>query len=292
MTQLTELNKISIHIILFFAPALFLAIFLAYRHGYGRNSSWLYLILLSVVRLLGAALELATIREPYNIRLYIGNAILQSVALSPLILCGMGLIARVVGSINNNNATAYIKLWHLRIIQFLVIVGLVLCVGGGLQLGESFGRLSSPAEALATVSSAQFPPASIIGQALICAGFGLHVVATSITALQARSIEKGERRLVLAVALAMPFLVVRLVFAAMGAFGSNIDFKPFAFSPAFTNYYLGMAVVMEIAATAVYLGFGLTLQRIAKSTAEVADKQSVSSDKEEIAMEEGLQYVH
>src|SRR5687768_9229174 len=58
---LTQIDAISVAILIIYLPLLFIAILLAYRHGFGRNAGWLYLVLFSFVRILGSSLELATI---------------------------------------------------------------------------------------------------------------------------------------------------------------------------------------------------------------------------------------
>src|SRR4051794_5663872 len=102
MAPLTEINRIEIAEIVVYSPALLIAIFLASRHGFRRNAGWLYLILFSLVRILGAALGLAALHDPTNTGLQTGAATQQTIGLSPLILSALGLLGRVLESIQQS----------------------------------------------------------------------------------------------------------------------------------------------------------------------------------------------
>ncbi len=132
MTQLNELNAIAIAQICFYTPSLAVAVFLASRHGFGRNAGWLYLVIFSVARILGASLGLAASHnDPTNLGLSIGAATLQSIGLAPLVLVMLALVSRVLESIRYARDT-FVTPRHLRFVQLVVIVALILgAVGGG-----------------------------------------------------------------------------------------------------------------------------------------------------------------
>jgi len=290
MTTLSELNKVSIAIICFYVPALAIAIFLCVRHGFSRGAGWFYLVLLAVIRLVGAALQLATINSPTNVGLYIGSATLQSVALSPLILCGLGLITRVVESIGHNSVPL-ITPRNLRLIQLLVVVGLILMIVGGAQMANTIGSLEgSGASQPSAGFSYNLPTVSIAGLGLTIAGFGLLVLCTITTAVQVRSADAGEKRLVLAVALSIPFVLVRLVFSGLGTFGHDPSFKTFGGSPHYADYFLGMAVVMEMVTTVIFEGVGLTLHKIPRGHKQQDVGMVPMGRRPDARVEEGRQY--
>ena len=87
---------VSIAILIFYVPALAIAILLSIRHGLRKASGWRFMIVFALARVLGSCLELATISQPDNKSLYIGYATLSNVALSPLMLVCFGLISRVI----------------------------------------------------------------------------------------------------------------------------------------------------------------------------------------------------
>jgi hypothetical protein len=258
MAPLTELNKVSIAQIIVYTPALAVAILLAVRHGFGRSSGWFYVILFSVVRILGGALQLATINDPTNLGLLVGASTLQSIGLSPLILVMLGLLNRVLTSIRQTHDTV-ITPRMIRLVQIVVMVGLILGIVGGSELG---GIIS---DAIASGNlDYTMPTESVAGMGLMIAGFGLLVVASAMTATQLGTAEPGEKRILLAIGLATPFVLVRLIFSAMATFTHNRDFRSFGGTAKYPDLLIGMAVVMEMCAVVILEAIGLTLQKAAR----------------------------
>lgn len=255
MAQFSELNRVAIAEICVYTSSLFIAILLSIRHGFGRSSGWMYLILFSVMRILGSGLQLGTINDLTNVSLYIGANTLQSIGLSPLILTMLGLLSRVLGSIRQNRTTL-ITPGHIRLVQILVLVGLVMGVVGGSKMGSVVSRAIEDGN-----RNYAIPGATRAGLALTISGYGILTVATSSTGFQVRSAEPGEKRLLLANALALPFVLVKVVYSCLATYTTEPNFRGFGGSIAtYTNYLLGMSVIMEMAAVAIIEGIGLTLQ--------------------------------
>lgn len=168
---LTELNGISIAEIVVYIPIFAIAIFLALRHGFGRNAGWLFLVIFSTVRILGAALELATISDPTNVNLYVGSFTLQTIGLSPLVLVMLAFTARLSESINRTHTTL-VNTRNLRLVQLLVLVGLILGIVGGSNMASKIPTSSSRSG-----SSYAVPAESVAGLGLMIAGYGLLLVA-------------------------------------------------------------------------------------------------------------------
>ncbi|KAB5570753.1 hypothetical protein GE09DRAFT_1055545 [Coniochaeta sp. 2T2.1] len=261
MAPLTELSKISIAEIIVYTPSLAIATFLAVRHGFGRSSGWLYLIIFSLARVLGGALQLAAINDPANIGLLTGAATLQSIGISPLILCMLGLLSRVLESIRQTRDT-FTTPQMIRIVQIVVLVALILGIVGGSEMGDIVR------DAIASGSTSYaVPTESVAGLALMMASFAILIIASGLTARQIGAAEPGEKRLLLAIALAAPFVLVRLVFAAVGTFGDHPDFRAFLGTDRYPDLLVGMAVVMEMAAVAIFEGVGLTLRKVQRPVA-------------------------
>lgn len=260
MTQLTERNNISIAQVAVYSPALLIGIFLSARHGFGRSAGWLYLVLFSLIRILGAAMDLATIHDPTNISLQIGSSTLETIGLSPLILINLGLIGRVREGISHGGHVL-LSPRVLRFIQLIVIVGLILAIVGGSQLGNDIGTAVSEGQ---TIISVQIPTESKAGLALMIAGYGLLVIATAMVSTQVGQVEAGEKRLLGAVIAALPFVLVRLLFSALATFTDKAAFSQYSGSPDYDSVLLGMSVVMEMIVIAIIEGVGLTLRKIPK----------------------------
>ena len=85
-------NGVSILLLIFYLPALAIAILLTVRHGFSKSSGWRFMIVFTLVRVLCACLELATINQPRNVSLYIGYVVLIGIAVSPLELVAFGYV--------------------------------------------------------------------------------------------------------------------------------------------------------------------------------------------------------
>ncbi|KAK6952891.1 hypothetical protein Daesc_005188 [Daldinia eschscholtzii] len=265
---LTEQNNISIAQIVIYIPSLFIAIWLAIRHGFGRNSGWLYLIIFSLARIIGAAMQLATIPDPTNLSLRVGAATLQSVGLSPLIMVQLALLGRAAGSIRKSTATL-VNEKRIRLINLLVLVSMILGSIGGSESGHS----------LAETGKYKVSSLSQAGTGLMIAAFVLLVFSTAFLATQMPYMEAQEKRLVLAVGVSLPFLLVRLAYSAESLYGNNPAFNQVTGD---INIQLGMSVIMEMAVVAVVEGVGMTLDKKTKYTAQQSEQSEQSETEYEM----------
>lgn len=261
MTQLTTRNNISIALIVLYAPALLLSVLLTIRHGLGRSSGWRFLLTFSLARLLAASFQLATIAQPGNLSLYIGEWVLLGIALSPLELVSLGFLSRVLASVNKSRRTLLTPR-HVRLVQLANTVGLALAIAGGVQAGEDVG-----ADGRVTVSSLT---QAAIG--LFIASFAAIVVGAAVVWRDVGCAEAGEKRLLVAVAATAPFLLVRVVYTAMSVYGGKQRFNPVQGD---VWYLLGMALVMELIIVYAFLGVGLTLKKVGKGEGEEAERGAV-----------------
>lgn len=86
---------LSILEMIVYIPALFMALFMGFRHGFGRQAGWYFFILFSLARLIGNGCYLGTINNPNNINLYIAYAVCNAIGLSPLLMGLLAGLARV-----------------------------------------------------------------------------------------------------------------------------------------------------------------------------------------------------
>jgi hypothetical protein len=249
----TESQRIAIAELAIYIPAFAVGAFLSIRHGFGRNIGWIYVVIFTLCRIIGSGMTVGTISQPQNVSLYYGAAVLQNVGLSPLILVLLGLLGRVLESIRRSG-TSFFDSTKLRIIQLLTLVGLILTAVGGSQAAQDYSKTG-------VYSSTSIQKA---GMGLMIAAYGLLVLFTVVVATQVSQAEAGEKRLILAIALSLPFLLVRLVYSGMSIFSNNPAFIQYggSFNP---NIHLGMMVIMEMVIVAIIEAVGLTLRKIPKS---------------------------
>jgi hypothetical protein len=84
-------------------------------------------------------MQLAEIKYPADAALYEGSAILNNVGFSPLTLAALGLLSRLLDSINKTHNTL-VKPNMLRIIELLVVVGLILGIVGGVDAASAYEK--------------------------------------------------------------------------------------------------------------------------------------------------------
>jgi hypothetical protein len=149
-------------------------------------------------------LQLATITHPTSIPLLTSSALLSTVGLSPLLLVTVGLLVRINRCSSKTHATRIqSKYIHLLRAPIIAAVALVIC-GGNISAGELVKKGVYKTNALIT-----------IGVSLLIFGFAAMVSILTWFIILRKYAEDQERRLVVAVVVSMPILLVRLTYAAL-----------------------------------------------------------------------------
>ncbi|KAI1302640.1 hypothetical protein F5Y03DRAFT_361388 [Xylaria venustula] len=250
---LSEHNIISIVQIIFFIPALAIALLLGKRHGFGRNAGWLLMIIFSLIRIIGASLQLAATAQPDNLGLYFGALTLQGVGLSPFIVVMLAFINRAL-SATSQASTVIINPATLRLASLLVIVSVALGIYGGTSAGDNYAETG-------VYKVSTYSEAATI---LVIIGFVIVVLATILLGFNISHVEPGEKRVVLTVALSLPFLLVRVIYQAVGTFQPHSAFSSVTGN---INVLIGAAIVEEFIITLIVEGLGLTFNVRPKSDA-------------------------
>jgi hypothetical protein len=243
-------NGVSIAEVVIYTPCLAVAILLSFRHGFRRNAGWLFLIVFCLARIIGPCMQLATISQPTNVSLYTGSAILQNIGLSPLELAAIGLISRCLDSIHKSVNT-FVDTRILKIIELLILVGLILGIVGGIDAGNTFE----------TTGTYQPGTLNKAGTSLFIVSYLCIVLATVLTFFSISHAEEGEKRLLFAVAVSLPFLLVRLIFSIFSTFTKN---KNFNLLDGNVTVLLCVALIEELIVVLVFEGVGLTLHQVPK----------------------------
>ena len=112
----------------FYAPALIVAGLLCFRHGFGRQLGWFYVLALCLVRIVGAACQIAAEQNP-STGLLTAAYICSSIGLAPLVLALLGIIKRV----NEGMTHGGLNPTFFRVAQLISLVGLILVILGGVD---------------------------------------------------------------------------------------------------------------------------------------------------------------
>lgn len=238
-----------------YVPALLIAGFLTYKHGLGKSAGWYFLIVFSLARVLGGSTQLATINDPKNIGLLTATSILTNIGFSPLTLATLGLLSRLVESINKTQKNMHFSFStkHLKTIEFLMTIALILGIVGGVNAGNAASKSptgAAPTQTLSKVATAIF---------IVC--YIATVLSTIITSLSISHAEEGEKRLLLAISLSLPFLAIRLIYSCIATFTTN---KHFSLLTGSAWILLFVALLPELVVVVFYETTGLTLRAIPK----------------------------
>jgi len=240
-------DGVAIGEIVVYVPALTIALFLAVRHGFGRSVGWIYLVIFALARIIGSCFQLATISDPNNTNLYIGASILQNIGISPLELATLGLLGRVVSSIDFGERN-FIIARILHLLQLVVIVGLILGIVGGVNASST----------LASTGVYQVQSISKVSVGLFIGSFVIFVIITIATSFVISRARPGEKRILAAVGFSLPFLLVRLIYSAISTFAGTPSFNSVTGN---VTIYLCMALIEELIIVITYEACGLTLQK-------------------------------
>jgi uncharacterized membrane protein len=248
---LTYSNGIAIGEIVCYSPCLLVAVFLMARHGLRKAGGWYFLVMFSLVRILGAVFQLATINDPTSVSLRTGAAILTTVGFSALLLATLGLLTRLIHSIEKTGTTVNATR-HIKIIEIVLFAGLIVGIIGGINAGKE-----------ASKPPYKYQPGTLskVGTALFVACYAATVVATILTSLHTNSAELGEQRIIYTIFFSLPFLLVRLVYTLLSTFSHDKHFSLLGGSP---TIILCVAIIEELIVTITYLAIGLTLAVVPK----------------------------
>lgn len=233
-------DDIAIAELTFYVFALAGGIFLCLKHGFAKNAGFRALIILSLARIIGACLRLATISSPDNASLYIGWMTLNGIGLAPLIMLALGLLSRVFESIKTKGRVL-VRPQHQKLVELLMLVAIILLIVGGTQSNFTIvdGR---PKVDYSTVSH--------VSAGILIAIAALLALAIVLAIMNQSHVGAGEHRIIFTVAVCFPLIVVRLVYSCLLIFG-GITSTPWL--------YLGMSSLMEMIVTLLseIMGFNL-----------------------------------
>ncbi|KAL4809503.1 hypothetical protein BDV18DRAFT_157258 [Aspergillus unguis] len=231
-------NGISILELIIYFPCLFAASFLVFRHGVRRSGGFIFLVIFTIARIVGAACGLAAINNP-STDLYTAAAICSSIGLSPLLMTCSGLLSRA----NESTSTPLPKPFF-SLFRILTIVALALTISGITSNMSQEGMLHPNTQVK-------------VGMILYLVSWAFLILLLGILYSRRWSIEKHEHRALVAVGVSAPLILVRVIYAmlvwfladdAFNALGGNQTAKLF------------LSVFVEMGVVFVCLGVGLTLR--------------------------------
>ena len=171
----------------------------------------------------------------------------------------------------------------MRLAEILITVGLILSIIGGVNAGTEYGKTGT------------YRPQTLsqVGLGLMIAAFALLILTILTLSKSIQYAERSERRISLAVAVSLPFLLVRTIYSALAVFANE---KKFQLLGGDVTVLLCMALLQEVVVVVLYEGVGLTLkkgkkdrtlERVATSSGEAAVAESESELKPVVKEQKG-----
>ncbi|ETS81816.1 hypothetical protein PFICI_06818 [Pestalotiopsis fici W106-1] len=225
---------VSIAELVIYLPLTLAAVSVCKRHGFERSSGWIYIIMLGIIRVIGAVCNLVTYSSP-SVGLYTAVFTLDSIGISPMLFATLGLISRLfrwTQALSNTRARSK----QFRLAQLVFTAGFILSIVGGVTTQNT-----TDPSTISRVAILLY----LLGF-IVCAGFE----ATAWTNLSHhQSIPAAERNIVFIVAAALPLILIRIIFSLLVVF---VHDSTFSIVRGPTGVYVGMAVVEEVLVMVMY----------------------------------------
>ncbi|KAI0334289.1 hypothetical protein GY45DRAFT_1318778 [Cubamyces sp. BRFM 1775] len=287
MVNFDARGYIAIAEIVLYVPIFFIAIPIALRNGFTRKAGWIFLVLLSIIRIVGGVTHILSEQNPSNITLQIIFNIMESSGLSPLLVATVGFL----GTVGQYSLDGHPIMGRgLRLMGVLGTVALVLAIIGGVNSGNAKSQSDlNTGTKLRKIGSALFGV--------------LYVAVAFVTAFcwqNKANILKYRRKLLQGITVALPFLFIRVLYAILSAFApvtrafdadghpipvnSSSSLKTFGPSGSWAVYLI-MSVVAEYIVVLIYTTVGI---RTPLSQDEQAPSNAYRMyDAQPLALEEG-----
>ncbi|KAH9891059.1 hypothetical protein C8Q73DRAFT_606069, partial [Cubamyces lactineus] len=251
---------ISIVVIVIYVPILLAGIFLSVRHGFARKAGWISLVILSIIRIIGAVTHILSEENPTNVTDRIIYGIMESAGTSPLLIATVGFL-RTTTQFGLDGATSVIK--GLRLAGLASLVGLILAIVGGSEIGNATTQSS-----LNTGTNLRHA-----GAIIFAVVFGMAVLLTAYCWAHKLVILKYRQRLLTGITLTLPFIFARVLYGVLSSFAptpfavvdghlvpitsSNSGLAKFSTTSSDWAIYLVMSVLAEYISVCIYTIFGI-----------------------------------
>ena len=162
----------------------------------------------------------------------------------------LGTLSRLLDGIHKTH-NMFLKVWILYIINMAIVLGLILGIISGIDAGNSFGQANASGQHI-------FHPGPLnkAGSSILITCYVTIVPVTALISIFKSHIRPGENRLYLVIILAIPFLLVRLVYTGFSTFSYNPKCNILDGN---TTIFICMALIEELIVVIIFEAVGLTL---------------------------------
>ncbi|UKZ68487.1 uncharacterized protein TrAtP1_009520 [Trichoderma atroviride] len=259
-------GKLAVVEVIIYVPIGLFCVYNNIRHGFRRDVGWIYLTIFSIIKIAGSVMTIQ-IENGTNTSMATTATILNTVALSPLLnasLCFLNVGLDKAHSFARHVTKA------LKLVHILIIAGLILSITGGIS------RTKTAQDSL-DAGARELQLASIVFAVV----WVLVAIACLMYIKNLHYVQSAAKKLVLSVAMALPFLLVRIVYSALNAINldtSSSHGHTMKFNPVLGSWrlYLVLGLATEFAVVALYTVTGI-VNSFAKSRDNVSGYQGIEA---------------
>ncbi|GKZ97501.1 hypothetical protein AnigIFM59636_000887 [Aspergillus niger] len=213
------------------------AIFIWNRAGWRVGSKiWRYPATLSLIRIAGSIASLLSIdHDSKNVEIAI--AVCELIGLAPLLLTYVGVLRQI-------DVNQVVPVRWLNLVSLVGIIGLIIGIAGVSTADDNGGSYQPTTTVKASMG-------------IFIALFVIYHLIAAFMFLQLRDLKASQKKLFLAIILSTPFILVRVVYAAIGDFTTIERFSIISVNGSPT-IYLVMDVLEEIVAMAITMFLGMS----------------------------------
>ncbi|KAK9452140.1 uncharacterized protein V1518DRAFT_369819 [Limtongia smithiae] len=266
MTSLDQRGDIAAAEIAFYAIALCFCVLNNIRHGFSRKQGWLLITLFALMRFVGSILVVVIQQTSSdNVSLYIAEVTISSIALTPLISATLIFLIRAFRFYVPESSGSSLHDIAIRVLSLILLASIILSIVAGSQMSNYTDD--------SKVSSAIM--LSHVAVCLLTGVYGVIVIVTGLLIFSPYSAPTTTTPTMLlhAIALSLPFLLVRIIYSLLSAFTLSVATGGYFGSGGskFNNItgswqiYLGMGVIMEFAIIIIYVVCGVLLEKFDSS---------------------------
>ncbi|KAE8381940.1 hypothetical protein BDV26DRAFT_288916 [Aspergillus bertholletiae] len=245
MGKLDERDGIAILQLIVFPFILAAAIFIWSRSGWRVGGKiWRYPVTLSLLRIAGSISTLIAI-DHRSAGVTRAENVCELIGITPLLLTYVGILRQI-------DTEARTPPRFLALVTILGFVGLILGIAGVSTANVAYTKVDGQ-------WTYSYHPGALVqaSMGIFIAVFVVTILATGWLYFQLSfSLKRFQAKLFLATAISTPFLVVRLVYSALGDYDSND--QRFALIGGNATVYLCMSVLEEIVAMAISMALGMS----------------------------------
>lgn len=244
----------------FYAPALIISTYILLRHGL-RQLAWLYLVTLSILRLVGGSATLySETQNDYSDAVLQTAFITSAVGTAPLLLVLLGFMERMNARLDRGGVSK----WVFRAIHLLSLAALALAIVGGTDISSSSANTRETGHSLLQAGGVIF---LTIYLAL--------AVITVLTFRRKDAAQAGDWKLIDAGLASLPFLFVRILYTVIVAFASRGSVFYFADIDVYVQAF--MQFLMEVFVVVTFIVAGLLTSKQAPREANSHDMERLEN---------------